>query len=419
MIQYPIILVPKSIQHVKTAQPPLPSTPQKPQPLIQPKPIAFDTIAIKSLIIVGVSLITAVTFPPTIVFIIFMVSVTLQIVLIKLVYNARQQKYYNNIQEYQKRLLHYENEMKAYRIEVSRTLKPENIETYRRKLLLDILRNTTSNREINNRAREGRFEKQFGKELCRCFGDKINTNLTLNIPNYEYPYTPDFAYFDRSLNLFIDIEIDEPYTDEKSIHYNGADDERNNFFLACNWIIIRFAEEQVATSPLSCCREIAKVIDELLGIDINLRKFAGIFDLTIIPQWTESQSLEMAASNHRDTYKHYLFQPSTKKHPSRKAVKEDQQEFLVWEYDGFIWSHVRYASKPFSSDLIANKNICILPRGQSPKQPIEENLEIQEDVADLYVDNNNLNYYENEYYEHIDYLMHDFFTEQEDWEQSP
>ena len=53
------------------------------------------------------------------------------------------------------------------------------------------------------------------------FPGKIHTKLTLKIPNFDHPYTPDFAYIDERLNLYIDIEIDEPYVYRtgKPTHY--------------------------------------------------------------------------------------------------------------------------------------------------------------------------------------------------------
>ena len=40
--------------------------------------------------------------------------------------------------------------------------------------------------------------------------EKTN-NVHMVIPNYNKPYEPDIVLFDKNLNLYIDIEIDEPY----------------------------------------------------------------------------------------------------------------------------------------------------------------------------------------------------------------
>ena len=120
-------------------------------------------------------------------------------------------------------------------------------------------------------AKEGRAEKLFQKHLDSYFPNKIYANLTCQNSNYgrDYKYTPDAVYIDRSTGLYIDIEVDEPYTfsEEKAIHYYNChtDCRRNDFFLERGWIVIRFSEQQVVCCPDSCCKTLAQTIAEITG----------------------------------------------------------------------------------------------------------------------------------------------------------
>ncbi|HEY9860968.1 MAG TPA: hypothetical protein V6D16_15790, partial [Candidatus Obscuribacterales bacterium] len=59
------------------------------------------------------------------------------------------------------------------------------------------------------KAPKGHSETQFEHDLWRYFPGKIQTGLMVSNPKLQQPYVPDFAYIDHSLNLHIDIEIDE------------------------------------------------------------------------------------------------------------------------------------------------------------------------------------------------------------------
>ncbi|MEK7487025.1 MAG: hypothetical protein AABZ60_22080, partial [Planctomycetota bacterium] len=56
---------------------------------------------------------------------------------------------------------------------------------------------------------------------------EISNNVHMVIPNFNKPYEPDIVLFDKSLNLYIDIEIDEPYDGyyRYPTHYINPEDE--------------------------------------------------------------------------------------------------------------------------------------------------------------------------------------------------
>ena len=218
---------------------------------------------------------------------------------------AQQQRY-----SFAKRHRDYQEQLRKYEQKVAESHKPENVEEYRRQEVRKALNQTIPHDGENSQARTGRSEPVFRPYLNRYFPGQIYTNRYLNIPNSCCSYTPDFAYIDREINLFIDIEIDEPYTyneyDEiKPIHYVGRskDENRNKFFNNNRgWIVIRFSEEQVVRYPHSCCKFIAQQIAEITRNSPITSQFAQTPDLQPQQQWTEKEAIEMAKRKKRDDY---------------------------------------------------------------------------------------------------------------------
>ncbi|MBD2019239.1 hypothetical protein H6F43_03460 [Leptolyngbya sp. FACHB-36] len=148
-------------------------------------------------------------------------------------------------------------------------------------------------------ARAGKRDKVLFEKLKSTFPElKIDWQKGLELSSGQYPYTPDVIVHDPITHIWIDVEIDEPWFKEDGIkkpsHYLGKDDRRNDFFLQCGWIVIRFAEEQVAQSPSSCLRVIAQELDKFRGqkeFSARLSDFSGPAE---IPIWTEDNALEIS-----------------------------------------------------------------------------------------------------------------------------
>lgn len=73
--------------------------------------------------------------------------------------------------------------------------------------------------------------------------------VALPIRNRTYGYVPSIALYVEPLHLYVDIEVDTPYTDNEGqrVHgRNGADHLRNLYFLENGWVVFRFAARQVA-----------------------------------------------------------------------------------------------------------------------------------------------------------------------------
>jgi hypothetical protein len=150
---------------------------------------------------------------------------------------------------------------------------------------------------------QGVSEKTFFRHLQTIFPG-VQQGLEFS-SNYKYPYSADFVYI-HSSGLSLDLEIDEPYVgNTKQPHHTidrSKDEIRNQFFTANNWIVIRFAEEQVVRYPLSCCKVIADVIEEVGGDPTFSERLKDISSLPPVPRWNAKQARRMAKQDYRYSY---------------------------------------------------------------------------------------------------------------------
>lgn len=113
-------------------------------------------------------------------------------------------------------------------------------------------------------------------------------------------YTPDIIVYDKSTNIIIDVEIDEPWWDNsysgtrEPRHYTGRDDKRNEFFRQMGWSVIRFAEQQVESAVDACAKTIASAIDEFRKERDKLSpKLTSVPNLLPIPQWGKEEAINI------------------------------------------------------------------------------------------------------------------------------
>lgn len=151
----------------------------------------------------------------------------------------------------------------------------------------------------------GTSERAFGEVLEKFFPGRVKTQLSFPLSNGNC-YSTDFAVEFPELGIYIDCEVDEPY-DFKSNHPTHCTDDhhdryRNTFFLNANWIVVRFAEEQVVLHPESCCKELAFVIAAITGIEVYSKQLRHVPILQPMQQWTKRQAKKMAKVNSRNRY---------------------------------------------------------------------------------------------------------------------
>lgn len=160
--------------------------------------------------------------------------------------------------------------------------------------------------------RAGRSNQKGYKENDFYYQLKLNmvdieivNNVHMVIPNFNKPYEPDIILFDRSINLYIDIEIDEPYDGyyRYPTHYIHPEDEvkqddiRDLFFTESGWIVIRFTEKQIHCQVNECIDHIKNVLKSIYNQD-----FLADVKCEKEDQWDYYQCIQWQKYYYREKY---------------------------------------------------------------------------------------------------------------------
>jgi hypothetical protein len=152
----------------------------------------------------------------------------------------------------------------------------------------------------------GYKEKEFSHLLkLHLTGLEVTDNVHMVIPHFKRPYEPDIVLFDKHRNLYIDIEIDEPYDGlyrfpTHCIKFEESfkqDDIRDLFFNESGWIVIRFTEKQVHLQSHECIDYIKNIIASISDMG-----FAMQANCETENQWDENQCIQWQKSNYREKY---------------------------------------------------------------------------------------------------------------------
>lgn len=153
---------------------------------------------------------------------------------------------------------------------------------------------------------KGYKENDFYNQIKSKITDiTIENNVHMVIPNYNKPYEPDIVLFDKKLNLYIDIEIDEPYdgyyrypthctNPEEEIK---QDDIRDLFFTESGWVVIRFTEKQVHCQANECIVYIQNVLNSIYN-----RNFSTEVKCEREKQWDYNQCIQWQKIYYRENY---------------------------------------------------------------------------------------------------------------------
>lgn len=162
----------------------------------------------------------------------------------------------------------------------------------------------------NKKITEGKSEYFLYTKLIEKFGDEFILLGSYSISKFY----PDIIYQNIENRIFIDIEIDEPYSlkNNKPIHYFHFDKEnnRNIFFdsnkirderlLKSGWTIIHFSEEQVLKFPEVCVDIINHIVCYWLQ-----EKSPYIFEnskMKLTSRWSFEDAKLMSKNKFRNTY---------------------------------------------------------------------------------------------------------------------
>jgi len=281
---YPVVIIPEPILALQNVTPATPQfildRPVKPEP--EPQPFNQSLLIVESLGALLLGLATAMLIPVLgiAIFLIGAGSIAAHAWLMQAAYRQRKRIYDKGLADYVRQLDLYLQKEKAHEAELAYILSPENIKEFRQMQLLLLLKNTQPQDDdrnsvsiaFNQTTTQTANQAGFAIHLNRYFTGRIYRDLTLFAADLAEPYIAEFAYIDRSLSLYIDIEIDteidKPY-----------DDRRDQFLNSKGWLVIRFSEEQLFSHPQSCCKVIAQTIAEVIGDHLELSQFALVPDL--------------------------------------------------------------------------------------------------------------------------------------------
>ena len=160
--------------------------------------------------------------------------------------------------------------------------------------------------------RKGYKEENFKIYIERYYRSdfQVFDDRFILVKNNPKPFEPDFTLIDENngINIFLDIEIDEPYEglndikERKPTHYQQSDTNRNNAFKNRGWIVIRFAEIQVHQAPNSCCRFIADVLKSINSKYVAPENLSKYEKLTPLRQWTKEEAEKWSLERYREKY---------------------------------------------------------------------------------------------------------------------
>ncbi len=152
----------------------------------------------------------------------------------------------------------------------------------------------------------GYKEAVFAKLLQNAnLGVSVLEDVHLTIPHFNKPYEPEIVLFDETKNLYIDVEIDEPYDGyfRGPRHFicseNGSkkDDIRDLFFTESGWVVVRFTEKQVHCQPDECVTYIRNLLSA-----VRKEKFTCETKIVKEKQWDDNQSRFWEQENYREKY---------------------------------------------------------------------------------------------------------------------
>ncbi|GLB52785.1 hypothetical protein NBRC110019_18250 [Neptunitalea chrysea] len=245
----------------------------------------------------------------------FIVGLILSISLIYENYGAKRkskEEYNIKTEKYKREFLEVERE-NGKRNKLRNNLKTElKIKAYRDSFLKEFFSNKTYEglvfnfvSEFKREAIRGRFDLGFYLILQKIFKNNICNDLCIELDGYSaYEYTPDVIFSND--RIFLDIEIDEPYTLEgKPIHsFNDLRElNRNSFFTDKNFIVIRFSENQIALYPIQCCFFIASCIYYFTNDIQYMLDIINNYNFNLIlekeERWDEELSLKYVKQNYR------------------------------------------------------------------------------------------------------------------------
>ena len=206
--------------------------------------------------------------------------------------NELEQQFENETQIFNATFLNYIRDLIKLQHELRMRIRP---------ILDSYLKNSYSSISYNRTQsppQRGFYENKLFEALMYEFPQYVKVDVEIE------GYYPDIT-LEIDDNIYIDIEIDEPYEfkTKKEIHYIGIDDNRNKAITDCNWFVLRFAEDQIKYCLEKCVDTIKALVNFIkMPNEENLNQYLATTNSIRIKQWTKEEARLMAIQNSRKIF---------------------------------------------------------------------------------------------------------------------
>ena len=157
--------------------------------------------------------------------------------------------------------------------------------------------------------RKGASEMVVFSRILKLGLECIREDMSVLIDGHRYE--PDFAYVNEEKGIFIDIEIDEPYSSvQHPTHYitkQGVhkDAKRNEAFCNAGWYVMRFTEQQMFCNTASCMKIIFEILYSLGVTESMSYSLLNASTIEAMPAWTYDKAKEYSVNKFRKSYLGY------------------------------------------------------------------------------------------------------------------
>ncbi len=103
----------------------------------------------------------------------------------------------------------------------------------------------------------------FSKSLKRSLKDNLHYGITVQIPGFNYIFSPDFTYINPDTNLHLAIAISEQSGKNSDQNIKEQQYICHTFLLKSGWIVVNLGPNEVLDWPDRCAQAITNLIQEL------------------------------------------------------------------------------------------------------------------------------------------------------------
>lgn len=208
-------------------------------------------------------------------------------------YNTALEMYPSQLNVYEKQLSSYNSALEKQERVVMNTI-PQVIALAIRRSIHESHNYTI----VDEAPQRGRSENRLFALLMQRIPNAVHVDTRIK------GYFPDLM-IESSNNVFIDVEIDEPYEmgTKKEIHYiGGGDESRNKIICDSDWIVLRFSEKQVITKSEVCLEIILDLLAFIENGDVSvLSSIEKEKESIKEKRWTKEEARLMAINSYRNS----------------------------------------------------------------------------------------------------------------------